>query len=151
MSKFKLISSLLILLFVSIKATFADIVNKIIIDGNDRVPSETIIIFSDIKIGSRIDNNELNKIIERIYSSNFFENISTNFENNILTIIVKEYPIIGNVKFNGIKSNSIKESITSNLNLKSRSSLNEFLLEKDKEKIIDNLKSRDITFQSRNF
>ena len=104
--------------------------------------------FSDIKIGSRIDNNELNKIIERIYSSNFFENISTNFENNILTIIVKEYPIIGNVKFNGIKSNSIKESITSNLNLKSRSSLNEFLLEKDKEKIIDNLKSSGYYFST---
>ena len=140
MSKLKLILFLAIILFISVKATLADIVSKIIVNGNDRVPSETVIIFSDVEIGSNINNNELNKIIERIYSSNFFENISTNFENNILTITVKEYPIIGNIKFNGVKSKSIKESITGNLNLKSRSSLNEFLLEKDKLEIIDTLK-----------
>ena len=137
MSKLKLFLFVFVVLFLSVKSVFSEIVNKIIIDGNDRVPTETIIIFSNVKIGNNIDNNELNKIIERIYSSNFFENISTNFENNILTIKVKEYPIIGDIKLNGIKSNSIKETLISNLNLKSRSSLNEFLLEKDKEGIID--------------
>ena len=148
MPKFKLYISILIILFVSGHKTFADIVNKIIVKGNDRVPSETIIIFSGVNKGSSINNNELNKIVERIYSSNFFENISTNFENNILTIKVKEYPIIGNIKLNGIKSNSIKETLISNLNLKSRSSLNEFLLEKDKEGIIDSLKRSGYYFSS---
>ena len=140
MSKLKLILFVFVVLFLSVKSVFSEIVNKIIIDGNDRVPTETIIIFSDVKIGNNIDNNELNKIIERIYSSNFFENISTKLENNILTIVVKEYPIIGNIKFNGIKSNSLIEKITSNLKLKSRSSLNELFLQKDKLEIINALK-----------
>ena len=91
MSKLKLFLFVFVVLFLSAKSVFSEIVNKIIIDGNDRVPTETIIIFSDVKIGNNIDNNELNKIIERIYSSNFFENISTKLENNILTIVVKEY------------------------------------------------------------
>ena len=140
MSKLKLFLFVFVVLFLSVKSVFSEIVNKIIIDGNDRVPTETIIIFSDVKIGNNIDNNELNKIIERIYSSNFFENISTKLENNILTIVVKEYPIIGNIKFNGIKSNSLIEKITSNLKLKSRSSLNELFLQKDKLEIINALK-----------
>ena len=146
MLKFKLF--LLVILFFSAKASVAEIVNKIIVNGNDRVPTETIIMFSDIKIGNNINNNELNKIIDRIYSSNFFENISTKFDNNILTIIVKEYPIIGNIEFNGIKSNELKEIITSNLNLKSRSSLNQFLLEKDKKNIINILKRSGYYFST---
>ena len=148
MPKFKLFLSLLIILIFSAHDTFADIINKIIVEGNDRVPSETIVVFSGVNKGSKINNNELNKIIERIYSSNFFENISTNFENNILTIKVKEYPIIGNIKLNGIKSNTLKETLVSNLNLKLRSSLNEFLLEKDKEGIIDFLKRSGYYFSS---
>ena len=146
MLKFKLF--LLVILFFSAKASVAQIVNKIIVNGNDRVPTETIIMFSDIKIGNNINNNELNKIIDRIYSSNFFENISTKFDNNILTIIVKEYPIIGNIEFNGIKSNELKEFITSNLNLKSRSSLNQFLLEEDKKNIINILKRSGYYFST---
>ena len=144
MSKFKLF--LLVILFFSAKASFAEILNKIIVNGNDRVPTETIVMFSNVKIGNNINNNELNKIIDRIYSSNFFENISTKFENNTLTITVKEYPIIGNIEFNGIKSKRLIEAVKSNLNLKTRSSLNEFLLEKDKTAITDTLKSNGYYF-----
>ena len=144
MFKFKLF--LLVIFFLSAKVSLAEVVNKIIVNGNDRVPNETIIMFSDVKIGNNINNNELNKIIDRLYNSNFFENISTKFENNTLTIIVKEYPIIGNIKFNGIKSNTLLETVSSNLNLKSRSSLNEFLLEKDKIEVTDILKRNGYYF-----
>ena len=148
MSKLKLFLFLLVIFFLSVKAAFSEIVKKIIINGNERVPTETIVIFSDVKIGNNVNYNELNKIIERIYNSNFFENVSTKLENNVLTIIVKEYPIIGNIKFNGINSKSLKEKITSNLNLKSRSSLNELLLEKDKTEIIDSLKRNGYYFST---
>ena len=148
MSKLKLFLFLLVILFISVKAAFSEIVQKIIIDGNERVSTKTIINFSNVKIGNSINNNELNKVIERIYDSNFFENVSTKLENNILTITVKEYPIIGNVKFNGIKSKSLKEKISSSLNLKSRSSLNEFFLEKDKTEITDTLKRNGYYFST---
>ncbi len=148
MSKLKLFLFLLVIFFLSVKSSFSEIVKKIIVDGNERVPTETIVIFSDVKIGKTINYNELNKIIERVYNSNFFENVSTKLENNVLTIIVKEHPIIGNIKFNGVKSKSLKEKITSNLNLKSRSSLNEFLLEKDKIEITDALKRNGYYFST---
>ena len=77
-----------------------------------------------------------------------FKNISTKFKNNILTIYVEENPIIETVKFNGIKSSSLKEFITTGLLLKNRSSYNEFQLENDKSQIVNNLKRRGYYFAS---
>ena len=54
--------------------------------------------------------------------------------------IVEENPIIENIKFNGIKSNTLNEKITNNLQLRSRSSYSEILLRNDKNKIINSLK-----------
>ena len=53
---------------------------------------------------------------------------------------MEENPIIENIKFNGIKSNTLKEKITNNLQLRSRSSYSEILLRNDKNKIINSLK-----------
>ena len=55
MFKFKLF--LLVIFFLSAKVSFAEVLNKIIVNGNDRVPNETIIMFSDVKIGNNINNN----------------------------------------------------------------------------------------------
>ena len=46
--------------------------------------------------------------------------------------------------FEGIKSKTIKKDISENLNLKSRSSFNEFSLIDDKQKILSTLKERVI-------
>ena len=40
----------------------AEIVKKVTITGNDRISDETIIVFSSIKIGDDINNNELNQM-----------------------------------------------------------------------------------------
>ena len=59
---------------------------------------------------------------------------------NTLTIKVDENPIIENISYNGIKSKSLKEKLTNNLKLSSRSSYNEILLNDDKKAIILKLK-----------
>ena len=48
--------------------------------------------------------------------------------------------IIENIFYNGIKSNTLREELTSDLELKLRSSYNEVTLKKDKLKIISILK-----------
>ena len=63
------------------------------------------------------------------------------FKNNKLIITVDELPIIENINFEGIKSNTLLEKITDNLKLISRSSYNETLLKKDRDKILTELKS----------
>ena len=137
----KLIFYNLIVLFSFINFSFSEIVKEIKIEGNQRIPSETIIMFGDIDVDDDINSNDINEILKRLYNTNFFEDIKVNLENNVLNIFVEENPIIEKITFVGIKAKKIKKAITENINLKSRSSFNKTLLKKDKENIINTLKS----------
>ena len=120
----------------------AETLRKIIIKGNERVSNETIKMFTSIQVGDEINTDKLNQVISNLYDTNFFENISVNFVSQELIINVQESPIINEVIFNGIKSKTLKETITKNILLKSRSSFNEFQLDKDRLGIIKELKNQ---------
>ena len=125
----------LIYLFILLTFSYAKVVKKIIINGNERVSNETILIFSSINIGDKIDADKLNEIVNNLYDTNFFDDISTSFKNDELFIKVVESPIISKVEFKGIKSKTLINDISKNLKLKSRSSFNKYLLEMDKLQI----------------
>ena len=140
LKKLLIINILHLFLFFNVSGT--EIVNKIIINGNERVSDQTIIVFSAVKLGDTINAKKLNEIVNRLYESNFFDNISTGFDNQELTITVKESPIINKIEFQGIKSKTLVDSISKNLSLKSRSSYNIYQLELDKLQIQNQLKNR---------
>ena len=75
-----------------------------------------------------------------------FKNVSVQFKQNILSLFVEENPIIDEITYNGIKSKTLKEKITSNLKLIKRSSYNEVFLKKDRNLIISNLKNQGYYF-----
>ncbi len=133
----------LLLFSLSVKA--ANIKN-IIINGNERISDETILMFADIKINEQIDNNKINQVIKDLYDSNFFENVSIKFDENILTINIKELPLIESISFTGIKAEKIKNPILKNLKLKSRSSFNEYLVLKDTQSISNTLRKLGFYF-----
>ncbi len=132
-----IITLLLSLLFTSVKS---EALKEIEIIGNERISNETIIMFSDVNINDDISNNKVNDILKSLYQTNFFENVSVNFNLNKLSITVKENPIIQSITYNGVKSDTLKEKILENVNLKSRSSYNEVILAKDKNIILTSLK-----------
>ena len=76
--------------------SFAEIVKKIQIEGNDRVSSDTIKLFSGVKLNDDLNTKELNQILKKLYDTNFFKDIALNLNENILFINVKENPIIEN-------------------------------------------------------
>lgn len=121
--------------------SLAETINSINVKGNERVSSETIKMFSDVEVGSEFTPNKSNIILKKLYESNFFSNVSINFNNNQLSITVKEYPIIQNIFYEGIKAKKIKEKVFSNLSLKPRSSYNEIFLKEDKKIIENSLKN----------
>ena len=118
----------------------AEIINKIEIEGNNRISSETVKMFSGVSISDDLSDNDLNKILKRLYDSNFFELVSVKVENNVLIINIKENPIIQNINYEGIKSKTILSDLKKNVILKSRSSFNKVLLKKDEKKINNFLK-----------
>ncbi len=139
--KFKLFLISFCIFILSVNNLKAETVNKIIVEGNDRVSSETVIMFSGVSVNDDLSENNLNQVLKQLYESNFFELVSVKIENNILSIKVKEYPIIQNIMYEGIKSSETLEKIKKDVNLKSRSSFNEILLIKDKENIARKLKN----------
>ena len=130
----------LIFLFISSQA-FSDIVNEIKITGNDRISDETIKLFISVNTQEKISDVKLNNIINDLYETNFFKNISVKFEDQILLINVIENPIIENILYKGIKSKRILEIIKQETAIKQRSSYNESIIKKDKLKIKNILKN----------
>ena len=63
--------SILILLFITISAN-SEIIKEIKVDGNKRVSSETVKIFAEIKINSDLSTNQLNDVLKKLYSTDFF-------------------------------------------------------------------------------
>ena len=60
------------------------VINDIKILNNDRISKETILVFSDIKLGKDYSENDLNKIIKDLYSTDFFSEISLEIKDNVL-------------------------------------------------------------------
>ena len=140
-NRFSLLLICSLILILINKPVFSEIVKQIEINGNERVSDETIIMFSKISINDDLKSKDLNNIIKNIFKSNFFNDVFISFKNNKLIITVDELPIIENINFEGIKSKTLLEKITDNLNLISRSSYNKTLLKKDRDKILTELKS----------
>ena len=89
----------------------AEIINKIEIAGNDRVSKETIVIYGKIKINKNYDEEDLNKIFNNLYSTDFFENITLKISSGILKITLVEYPAVNQLILIGEKSGKIKDEI----------------------------------------
>ena len=98
--------SILILLFITISAN-SEIIKEIKVSGNKRVSSETIKIFSEINVNKDLTTNQLNDVVKKLYSTNFFSNVEINVKKNILYISVVENPVIQSLKFEGLKNKRI--------------------------------------------
>ena len=135
-------------LFLIFSNVYADTIKSITINGNERIPDETILMFSSININDNFNQEISNTVLKSLYQTNFFKDVSLKFIKNTLIINVVELPIIENIEYKGIKSKRIKEILFNNLNLKNRSSYNEFLLKKDKEKLVYTLRELGYYFST---
>ena len=129
---------LLLLLFIFNSAN-AEVIKNIKIENNDRVSKESIIAFGNIKLGSDYNDNQINKILNDLYDTNFFEDIKIKVEASTLVIYVQEKKIIQSVILDGIKSKENTSKILKQLNLKDKSPFDEFTAEQDLVKIKNSL------------
>ncbi|MDB3882282.1 outer membrane protein assembly factor BamA [Amylibacter sp.] len=101
------IMSLLILLFLSFSIlptkSFSQegTISSIVVDGNKRITSETIIAISNVEKGAPYSPSQLNSALQLIKKSTFFKTVTVSFENNVLMINVVENPTINTINFEG--------------------------------------------------
>jgi outer membrane protein insertion porin family len=109
------------LVFISSRAS-AEILKKIEIIGNSRISNETIKVYGEIEMNKNYSDEDINSVIKRLYGTNFFSNVSTNFSNGVLRINVKENPIIDSIIIEGEQTTKYKKAILKMLALKEKGS-----------------------------
>jgi outer membrane protein insertion porin family len=63
--------------------SFAEIVKKVEVSGNDRISDETMIVYGEIKLNVDYNTQKINDTLKNLYSTNFFEDINIELKNNI--------------------------------------------------------------------
>ena len=124
----------LIIFFIS-SVSKAEIVSKIIIEGNKRVSDETIKIYGDVDLNKDYSDLDLDRILKNLYETEFFEDVNLELKNNTLRINLKEYPIINQLIIIGEKSSRYKEQIKKIIKLREKRSFIKSYLVKDVERI----------------
>ena len=120
-------------MFLSNSISQAEVVNQVQIDGNKRISNETIKVYGEIELNKNYSEVDLNKILNNLYSTDFFEDINLKINNNILNIKVKEYPVVNKMIFLGEKKKAYKEEIKKLIKTKENSSFIKAYLSKDIE------------------
>ena len=109
----------IILFFLLTNFTHGDVIKNFEIVGNKRISDETILMFSNLEIGSNINQDQLNNALKELYYTDYFKNVTISYNNNIVKIIVVENPIIQKIIINGVKEKKLREiidEVTSKLN-----------------------------------
>ena len=140
MNFLKLFFNVIILVLAFNSQASSNVIEQFNIEGNQRISDNTIILFTEVNVGEEITNDDLNIILNNLYNTKYFNDISLSLENNILNIFVEEFPVIQKINYNGIKSNKILENITANRLLKDKSPYNLFALNKEQERILNQIK-----------
>ena len=144
---YKILLTLIITLLFATKSN-SEIVKKVIIENNERITKDTILVFSDIKIGKDYTPNDLNLVIKDLFSTNFFSDISLNLNDGILTISVIENKVIQEIKINGIKKKELVDILKKQLMLKDKNPFVENFVLNDVERIKRILKNSGYYFSS---
>ena len=77
----------------------------------------------------------LNEILRNLYQTDFFEDVNVEIQNNILNVVVKEYPFINQLIIFGEKTENYKKQIKKIINLKEKRSFIKSYINSDINKI----------------
>jgi outer membrane protein insertion porin family len=123
----------LFLFLAKFSSVSAEMIKSISVNGNVRITDETIIVFSSVEIGDDLIKNDLNKIINNLYETDFFKDVSVYLKNNILNINVEENYLVESVKINGVKNKKLNQALRDQLTLSEKKS---FVTEKSSVDIL---------------
>ena len=134
------------ILFSTVQLSQAEILKKYQVIGNDRVSKQTIINFTNTDLNKNLSEKDLNKILKNLYETTFFKDVSLNLKEGTLTINVKEYPIIQEIIFNGIKSDKQLEMLSESIYLKEKNPYNKLFVQEDLNRMLNIFKQSGYYF-----
>ena len=138
---------LLIFAFLSLSfptIAVSEIIKDIEVEGNKRISKASIKALGNISLDNDLNQKDLNNILNKLYETDFFENIELVIKNNILIIKVTENPIIQSLEILGVKKKPMLKLLYESLSLKEKSPYVEYLVRED-ENLLNKL-TKDFGF-----
>ena len=111
LQNFKKIFILILLQMLITQNVNSNTIENFNIIGNERVSDQTVIMFSSLNIGDKINENKLNEALKKLYYTDYFKHVELYIQNQIINIKVVENPIIQSVIVEGIEVDSLNEKI----------------------------------------
>jgi outer membrane protein insertion porin family len=109
-------------------------VEQVLIEGNQRIESETIRSYLVCDVGMQCSSDALNQSIKRLFATGLFSELDVEMQGNILHVRLKENPVINKLVFEGNKRIK-EENLQSEVRLKSRSVYSRAKVQADVERI----------------
>ena len=126
--------------------SYSEKIEKIEVEGNKRISKDTILIFGELDKKKDFNEDDLNNILKNLYNTNFFNDIKISITDKVLKIVVVENPIVQEVKILGIKAKKYKDPLFEAMKVRKNNSFNEFLVKKDRDAILNILRSSGFYF-----
>ena len=77
------------------------LINQIDVIGAQRIDPETVLAYTPITVGDTVTTTDLNNILTSLFSTDLFNDVNLEVEENTLTITVDENPIINRISIEG--------------------------------------------------
>ncbi len=113
-----------------------EVVQKITVQGNQRVESRTIVSYLGINEGDLVNQRDVDKAMKELYGTGFFADLSVHLGGGQLFVEVIENPVVNEVFFEGNKQLD-KEKLEAELQLKSRSIYTRPKVQEDLARILE--------------
>ena len=133
-------------MFSNVHLAHAEVLKNYKVVGNDRVSKQTIINFTNTVLNKDLSEKDLNNILKNLYETTFFEDVYLNIKDGTLTINVKEFPIIQEIIFNGVKAEKQVEMLREAVNLKEKNPYNKLFVQEDLNRMLNIFKQNGYYF-----
>jgi outer membrane protein insertion porin family len=96
-------------------APTSGVIERIRIDGNERIESDTILSYLSMQVGETIGSEQIDLAIKTLFKTDLFADVAIELQNGTLAVRVVENPIINQVVFEGnhnIKDDKLRDEVT---------------------------------------
>src|SRR5215211_9127575 len=80
---------------------FAQTISNIVVEGNQRVETETILSYTQISRGDPVSEEAIDDAVKALFRTGLFSDVDINARGSNIVIRVEENPLINRVNFEG--------------------------------------------------
>jgi outer membrane protein insertion porin family len=112
------------------------VVGRIVVQGNQRIDSETILSYLPINVGDQVDSARIDDALKSLFRTDLFSDLKIDMQGSDLVVRVVENPIINQVLFEG-NSNLKTDKLQDEIQIRPRGVFTKAKIEEDVGRIVE--------------